>query len=224
MKKKILIITLLGAIISILIYFYTKNDEITIVSLGDGLAIGMTPYNIKGYSYNDYLKEHYENIHQLKNYIPEFAEAGTTTKELIYKIKENKSLTTKEETIDIKHAINEANILTLAIGMDELHSKKFTREVITEYQKDLTELLNLIKTLNYNTVIIIGLYPTNNREILTIAKLNAYIRDIALSNNFLYLDITSIKDHPEYFLNPQSYYINYQGHSYIYHEIKQLIS
>lgn len=224
MKKKLLILTLVGSLISILIYFYTKNDEITIVSLGDGLAVGMTPYNIKGYSYNDYLKEHFENIHQLKNYISEFSGAGTTTKELIYKIKENKNITSKDEPIDIKHAINEANILTLAIGMDELHAKNFTREVINEYQKDVTELLNILKTLNYNTVIVIGLYPTNNREILTIAKINAYLRDVALKNNFLFLDITSLKDHPEYFLNSNSYYINYQGHSYIYNEIKRLIS
>ena len=38
MKKKLLLITILGTILSFIIYFYTQNDEITITSLGDGLA------------------------------------------------------------------------------------------------------------------------------------------------------------------------------------------
>lgn len=67
MKKKIIIITILGALLSIMIYFYTRNDEIIIVSLGDGLSLGMTPYNIEGYSFNDYLQEDYKKTHKLKN-------------------------------------------------------------------------------------------------------------------------------------------------------------
>ena len=68
MKKKIIIIALLGSILSIIIYFYTRKEEINIVSLGDGISIGMTPYNIEGYSYNDYLKNTYDNIHKLNKY------------------------------------------------------------------------------------------------------------------------------------------------------------
>ena len=83
MKKKIIIITILGALLSIMIYFYTRNDEIIIVSLGDGLSLGMTPYNIEGYSFNDYLQEDYKKTHKLKKYIYEFAGANKTIKELM---------------------------------------------------------------------------------------------------------------------------------------------
>ena len=48
MKKKIILIALLGGILSIIIYFFTQNSEITIVSLGDGISLGMTPYDIEG--------------------------------------------------------------------------------------------------------------------------------------------------------------------------------
>lgn len=57
----------------------------------------MTPYNIEGYSYNDYLKEDYLNKHELKSYIHEFADKGKTIKELIYEIKENKAITIKNK-------------------------------------------------------------------------------------------------------------------------------
>ena len=66
MKKKIILIALLGGILSIIIYFFTQSNEITIVSLGDGISLGMTPYDIEGISFNDYLKEFYEENMNLK--------------------------------------------------------------------------------------------------------------------------------------------------------------
>ena len=128
MKKKIIIITLLGSILSIIIYFYTRKEEINIVSLGDGISIGMTPYNIEGYSYNDYLKNTYDNIHKLNKYY-EFGSFGKTARELIYEIKENKTKSFKEDKIEIQRAINEADILTISIGMDELSEDNKTNDI-----------------------------------------------------------------------------------------------
>lgn len=220
MKKKIIIIAFISTILSVLIYFYTRNDEITITALGDGLSLGMTPYDIEGYSFNDYLKEDYANNHKLKKYISEFANANKTVKELIYEIKENKTLTIKNEDITIKQAINEANILTIAIGEDELANKKLNSNTKTEFINDIEELFSIIKILNQNQVIIIGLYPKNKNELLYIAKINAVIRDIALTNNFIFIDISNISNHEEYFLTKTSYYINYEGHKAIYDSIK----
>ncbi|MDE5540145.1 MAG: hypothetical protein K2J20_06655 [Bacilli bacterium] len=223
MKKKLIIITLLGAIISIIIYFYTRSDEITIVALGDGLSIGMTPYDIEGYSFNDYLKEDYTNKHKLKNYYYEFAQAKCTIKELIYDIKENKSLIIKNEKVEIQRAINEADILTIAIGLDELAGNKITTSIKNEFQDNITELLSMIKMLNHNKVIVLGIYQTTNQDALTIAKINAIIRDVALSNSFTFIDITSLSANSKYFLDKKSHYINYEGHKAIYKEIKKLL-
>ena len=182
MKKKIILIALLGGILSIIIYFFTQNSEITIVSLGDGISLGMTPYDIEGISFNDYLKEYYEEKHELKNYIHEFSNAGKTIKELIYEIKENKSLTIKNEKIEIKQAINQADILTIAIGMDELANTNITSKTKNEYLHDLEELLSMISMLNQNKVIIISLYSWGKNDLLTIEQINSVSFDS--SNNY----------------------------------------
>ena len=223
MKKKILILTLIGTIISVIIYFYTKSDEITIVALGDGLSLGMTPYEIEGMSFNDYLKEDYKEKYKLKKYIYEFASSNISIKELIYEIKENKSLVIKNETIEIQRAINEADILTLAIGLDELANTKLTSKVKDEFKEDYEELLSMLKMLNHNKVIIIGIYKTKHQDELSIANINAIMRDIAISNNFIFIDISEIGASPNYYLNKESYYINFEGHKEIYYKLKKLL-
>ena len=222
MKKKIITIALLGAILSVIIYFFTQNSEITIVSIGDGISSGMTSYGIEGYSFNDYLKEDYSTKHELKEYI-EYAIPNKTVKELIYEIKENKSIVKKEEQIEIKQAINKADILTIAIGMDELANIKITNQIKNEYLHDLEELLSMIKMLNGKKVIILSLYSWGKNDLLTIEKLNAGIRDIALSNGFLFVDINKILMNKGYYLSTDSYYINYLGHKSIYEELKKVL-
>ena len=223
MKKKIIAIALLGGILSVIIYFFTQSNELTLTSLGDGLSIGMTPYGIEGKSFNDYLKDYLDATHKLKEYTHEFSNAGKTVKELIYEIKENKSLTIKERTIEIKQAINNADILTIAIGMDELASTKIIREIKEEYLHDMEELLSMIKMLNNNKVIVVSLYTWGKNDLLTIEKINASLRDIALTNNFLFIDINKILINQNYYLSKESYYINYLGHKSIYEEIKKML-
>lgn len=222
MKKKILIITILGSILSIIIYFYTRKEEINIVALGDGVSIGMTPYNIEGYSYNDYLKNDFENIHKLNKYY-EFGGFGKTVKELIYEIKENKSKSFKDDKIEIQRAINEADILTISIGMDELSEDKITKQIILDYEDDIKELLSMIKMLNNKKVYVIGLYTIKKEELPNIEKLNAIIKTEAENNNFTFIDITNIINKKEYYLDNKSYYINYEGHKVIYNEIKKVL-
>ena len=222
MKKKLILITLLGGILSIIIYVFTQNNEITIMSIGDGLSSGETPYGIEGYSFNDYLKEDYLTIHKLNNYI-EYASRDKTIKELIYEIKENKEITLKNEKIEIKQAINKADILTIAIGMDELANNKITSKIKNEYLHDLEELFSMINLLNKNKIVIISLYTWEKNDLLTIEKLNASVRDIALTNNFEFVDINKILMNEEYFFQKNSYYINYLGHKRIYEEIKKVL-
>ena len=222
MKKKIILIALLGGILSIIIYFFTQNNEITIMSIGDGLSSGETPYGIEGYSFNDYLKEDYLTKHSLKDYI-EYAIPNKTMKELIYEIKENKEINLKNKKIEIKQAINRADILTIAVGMDELANIKITNQIKNEYLHDLEELLSMIKVLNQKKVVIISLYTWGKNDLLTIEKLNASMRDISLSNGFLFVDINKILMNEEYYLTTDSYYINYIGHKRIYEEIKKVL-
>lgn len=220
--RKIILITIIGAILSVGIYFYTKSDELTLTAIGDGLSEGLTPYDIEGMSFNDYLKEDLKSKHMLKDYF-EYAKPNITIKELIYEIKENKSLTYKDKNIEIQHAINEADILTVAIGMDEIANKKITKKVRDELKEDFEELSSMIKMLNNYKVIVLGVYEWNDKDPLTIEKINAIIRDISLTNGFIYLDINSILKNEKFYLSKDSYYINYLGHEHIFQEIKKLI-
>ncbi len=221
MKKKLILLCIISTILSFIIYFYTKSDELTLVSLGDGLALGMTPYNIEGYSFNDYLQNNLKDNHKLKTYIPYFASENKTIKELIYEIKENKQ--SPINSIEIQRAINEADILTISIGIDELSNIKITNKIKQEFANDFNELISLIKTLNHNKVIVLGIYETPNHDALTTNKINAIIRDVTLSNNFTFLDINSILQDPKFYFNDNKYYINYEGHKAIYEKIKQLL-
>lgn len=221
MRKKIIAIALLGAILSVIIYFFTQSSEITITSLGDGFSLGMTPYGIEGISFNDYLKEDYLTKHELKNYIHEFASSGKTVKELIYEIKENQTITLEDEKLEIKQAINQADILTIAIGMDELANTKITNQMKEEYLHDMEELLSMIKMLNNKKVFIISLYTWGKNDFLTIEKLNASLRDITLTNGFFFIDVNKVLMNKEYYLTEDSYYINYLGHKAIYNELKK---
>ncbi len=223
MKKKLIILTIISIISTFFIYNLTHNDDITIVSLGDGLSLGMTSYNIKGKSFNDYLKEEYANKHKLKKYIPDFAHQNQTIKELIYEIKENKALIINNKKIEIKQAIHEANILTIAIGLDELSKISITPQIRREFTEDLKELLSQIKALNNNKVFVISIYSTKDHDLLTTSKINAIIRDITLSNSFNFIDLSDIINE-SYFFNSNSYYINYEGHKKIYEKIKQVLN
>ena len=222
MKKKLILISLLGGILSVIIYFFTQNNEIIITTIGDGLTSGMTSYGIEGFSFNDYLKEDYINKHELNYYI-EYANANQTVKELIYDIKENKKVKMLQKEIELKQAISKADILTIAIGMDELANIKINRAIKEEFLHDMDELLSMIKMLNQNKVIVVGLYTWGKNDFLTIEKLNASLRDIALTNGFEFIDINKIMMDKNYYLTTDSYYINYLGHKRIYEEMKKVL-
>ena len=222
MKKKLILISLLGGILSVIIYFFTQNNEIIITTIGDGLTSGMTSYGIEGFSFNDYLKEDYTNKHELNYYI-EYANANQTVKELIYDIKENKKVKMLQKEIELKQAISKADILTIAIGMDELANIKINRAIKEEFLHDMDELLSMIKMLNQNKVIVVGLYTWGKNDFLTIEKLNASLRDITLTNGFEFIDINKIMMEKNYYLTTDSYYINYLGHKRIYEEMKKVL-
>ena len=57
-RYKLLLIILIGGAITFLINTTSVKSKIDLVSIGDGLSLGMTPYNVAGNSFNDYIKEY----------------------------------------------------------------------------------------------------------------------------------------------------------------------
>ena len=121
--------------------------------------------------------------------------------------------------VHIQNIINEADILTIAIGMDELSEDKITNEIIKKTENDYNELIKIIKKLNSNKIIIISLYTIKKEETLNIMKINSYLKDITLKNNAIFIDISNIKN--DYLFSNNSYYLKYLGHKNIYEQIKK---
>lgn len=222
MKKKLILLTLLGVIFTFIIYYYTKNDNLTILALGDGLSSGMTSYDIEGLSFNDYMREDYKLMHKLNKYY-EYAYANLTIKELTYQIKNNDTILYKDKQVELQQAINEADIITIAIGLDELASVKITSQIRHEFTNDFKELLSTIKSLNHKQVIVLSIYNIANHDLLSTSKINAIIRDLTLSNNFTFVDISKIIT-KDYFLTNNSHYLNFKAHKQIYEQIKPKIN
>lgn len=222
MKYKILIILIIGTIIASAIYFNIDNSKVNLLTLGDGLSTGMTAYHVEGYDFNDYLIEYLNEDNKLENYYKSFNEIDETVTNLINKI--NNNISGVEEKTKIKQAIKEADIITIALGMDELNNYASKNNLgstkINGYLKKYEELLKLIRALNDKKIFIIGLYSSNKINQTKIEKINAELQNLANTYKTEFIDISTIIEHKEFFTLNNNYYINYRGQKYIFEIIK----
>lgn len=222
MKYKIFVILFLGTIITSIIYFNVDNSKINIIALGDGVSIGMTPYHVEGYDLNDYLIEYYNEANELDKYYKLFNETDETVTSLINKI--NNNISNIDQKTKIKQAIKEADIITIAIGMDELNNYASKNNLgstkINGFLKKYDELLKMVRSLNDKRIFVIGLYPTSRINSIKIEKINIELESIVKKHNMYFIDISNINEHQEFFSVKNNYYLNYKGHEYIYEIIK----
>ena len=61
MKKIIILTVVCGAILTFIIYKVTYHETLNMLVLGDGLATGITDYDVEGYSFNDYIRDKLED-------------------------------------------------------------------------------------------------------------------------------------------------------------------
>lgn len=225
MKYKILIILLIGTILTSAIYFNSEKNEINLLALGDGISTGMTSYHVEGYDFNDYLTEYLNKSKNLNKYYKFFNETDETLNTLITKIDNN--VNDIEQKIKIKQAIKKANIITLAIGMDELNNYASKNNLgstkINGFLKKYDELLKKIRNLNDKKIYVIGLYNSNKINISKIEKINIELEKITKKYNCEFIDIENITEYKKYFNLSNNYYLNYKGQKYIYEIIKNKI-
>lgn len=218
MKKKIILTCIIGSIITCLIYKYFKTDEMYILALGDGIALGETAYDIEGYSFNDYLKDYYEQESILKEYIHEFAEVEETTETL--KMKINNNYTLESTNVSIQQAISKSKILTLAIGMYELNNKKeITSKEINKYLKNMETILKVIRKWNDKKIIVLSLYPSKKIKKEKITEINEEIKKLCEKYQVNYINIENIIEKKDFFFDNKNYQLNYRGHRYISEKI-----
>lgn len=192
-----------------------------IVTLGDGISTGETAYDVTGYSFNDYLRDYYEETGAVEEYIKEFSIKGETTETLKTKISNNYTL--ESTNTKIQQAIAEAKILTIAIGMDELNQKNLKSKQIDQYIENMDKILTVIRIYNNKDIFLISLYPTAVLNKEKVQEINRKLKELSTKHRVTYIDIENITENKEYFFSSNSYYLNYKGHRYISEQIQSFL-
>ena len=210
-------------VLSLSVYFIyqnTKQSNIQILSLGDGLSKGINSYTIVDYSHLNYYRDYLKSRNIEVNVISNYSDEDLTIHELLELVKNNNYL---------KRDLMESHLLFLTVGYNDLLYKLSLEEdisipklnrIIEEIHIEYKELLAEINKYYKNEIIVVG-YPKSNKDDyyinLGIRKLNRILN----TNN--YIDTYNILNNREkYFSNPNCYYPNRLGYEKIYEEIKKL--
>lgn len=224
-RYKLILIIAIGATLTILINAITIKNKVNLVSIGDGFSLGMTPYNVAGPSFNDYLKDTLESKNTLGGYNNEFSKAHLTIHELNEYLEENTLGKFTREPI--KQTIASADIITLSIGLDEFADHSLQNDFNTEIQENyLSEIFLFLKTVREfydKKIIIIGLYPAYKFDQTDAYEINSSLKKIAGKYNCQFLDILAYYLNEEYYLDKTSYYLNYKAHQKIASELSTML-
>lgn len=215
-KYKLIIIILLSAVFTYLIYILNKETKINILSLGDGVSYGETSFNIKGFSYNDYITKHFETLKVLKNYT-NLSKKNLTLEELLFEIKDNKYYDNEKKYI--KELMHNSNLITISIGEEELTKKAITKdlnkETIKKYINLYENLISLIKENTDSKIVVISYYENNYLNKTNTILLNSELSNLCIKHNLIFINISDILKENDNKLESNSLYFNYQVHKQI---------
>ena len=193
-KYKILIIVLISLFLAYFIYFFNREEKINLVAIGDGIASGETSYNVDGVSYNDYLKDYFENKKLLKNYYKTFASKNYKLNDLLNDLKSN--VYSKDDDLYIKQVMHKADIITINIGEEELVKLQITKDLNKEYlQKFISNfdsLLYILKSITEAKIVIVGFYENNYLDKSNVIILNSEISNIAIKYDSSFVNINDL--------------------------------
>ena len=216
-KYKLILIILVSAIVTYFIYFSSRDTKINLVSIGDGIASGETPYNIDGISYNDYLKEYFENKRLLNLYNDSYTYKNYQIDDLLEDLKSN--ITSKNDNLNMQQLIHKANLITISIGEEELTKLAITNDLTKEYLKDYIKeydhLLYMLKDITEAKIVIIGYYENMYLDKSNVIILNSEISNLAIKYDTTFINISDLMLNKDYYLNDKTFYFNYKGHKEI---------
>ena len=227
--KKILVVVLIFVLVYI-IYKANDNELIDYMSLGDSINEGINSYGNHSYGYNDYLKSYLENNDLLHKYNSYYSKNNYTILELIDDIKDDKSVLYDDKTYNIKKELREADLVTIAIGMDELVEILNMKEDLDTIKpkldtmiSNMDTLLKNITSLSKTKIILIGYYNPyqDTKESSRIfAYLNDKYKNLADKYKITYVDIyNAIKQDKTYLPNEKDYHLTSRGYLKIANEV-----
>ena len=216
-KYKLIIIILVSTLLTYFIYFFNREEKINIVALGDAISSGETSYNIDGISYNDYLKEYFENKRLLKSYDASFSYKNYKIDDLITDLKSN--ITKDNAKLSMQQLIHKADIVTINIGEEELvkmaMTDDLTKEYLDKFIKEYDDLLYMLRDITEGTIIIVGFYENSYLDKSNVIILNSEVSNIAIKYDAIFININDLMLTEDYYASKNSYYFNYKGHKII---------
>ena len=244
MKKVIVLILFIG--LPIMIYLMTVNNKIYYVALGDSLAAGQNPYGQLSYGYADYVADELRSQKKLAFYTKKFAVSGYRTTDLIHDINTNKKVSIDEEKITIKHALTEADIVTISIGANDLfykmginsfdlayYSDIDLKKYVDDVVSDVEKLIILVKKYCKEDIILVGYYnPLWHMKKSYAEQLdpifvyaNNQMIHVSKKYNLYYVDIHKLfEKNIEYLPNPLDIHPSSHGYVAIAKKIMDIIN
>ncbi len=170
-----LIVLALTCILVYLIYNTNHHYNITYISLGDGFAMGLNSDGVKGYGYQDYLKDYLKKNNKLHKYYSDFSYPDIRINDLYKDILINEK-DGKEE--NLKQALRESNLLTLSIGLNDLiyqcslkgEIKEYeSKEILSKIEKELKKLIKELKKYYQYEIYLVGyqnFFPQDRKSVV----------------------------------------------------------
>lgn len=231
MKK--IVIPILIIFLTFIIYKANDDNLIDYISIGDSIDLGINSYGNKSFGYNNYIKTYLENNNQLHKSNFFYSKNNYSIEELINDISSDKKILYNDKTYNIKKELREADLITIAIGMDNLVNILNDNDINNfniikiklDYMKtNMDNLLKNITSLSKAKIVLLGYYSPFNNYTKDIDKIFAYLDDsyIDISNqyNVVYVPIYElIKQNKEYLPNRNDYHLTSKGYLKIASEI-----
>lgn len=199
LKKLFVLIVLLLAVF--LIYLTTMDKKVYYLALGDSIALGNGQTN-----YSKILVDYLNELDLLEEYRSEFMEDDLRITDLIRNIEDNKKVEVDGKEKTIKNALIKADLVTIAIGNEELfykmktESKNVLYDYIDEMMCDMETLLKLMREYCKEDIFVLGyMNPTTNSSNEYIKYANQKLEVLTQKYEVEYVNLELLKNDRENF-------------------------
>lgn len=222
MRIKIFIISFCAFLFSFLIYKVYSDDRLNVLSIGDDLSLGLTPFNSYGESYNDFLKSYLNKYNLTSIYNDYFISEGETFESILHKFNDDYNLFVKNKSISLRKSIADADIIILSLGSEKtfgkcgLSKEKFI-DYIDEYFDLLNEFIDKIAKISNSDIIVIGGYCFDYNE-----EVNQHILNLVSSfnDNVYFINLyNEIHESSIYIPNKNMPFPSLEGYDFIFKRI-----
>ena len=208
------------------IYNLTIDNELYYLSIGDGIAKGITNEgNVSVYNYADSIKDYLTSKNKLKGFNNSFVDKDYRITDLLRIIKYKEEIVINNDHISINELLKQADIVTISLGMNELYYKILVDNnniysYIDGMLSDMELLLKEVDRYNHKKVIVLGYYNTTNNNKDIFNYVNYKLKNIVDKRGFEFIDIDKIiNNNTKYFTSNTNFYLNNEG----YQKISQII-